>query len=455
MTMTLEGYKGEALKILEKAGAKIWDILAITTPTGSYEGILLPRNKFAPPDYVEIKLDNGYNVGLKVQDGMEVAIKGNREAHYKIPEKKFPTRKGKPDVVILGTGGTIASRLDYITGGVTPAFTPGELFSAVPELADICNVQTEIVFEIFSEDMKPKYWGQLAKMVEKKAPDVDGFVIGHGTDTMSYTSAALAFMLDDLNVPVVLVGSQRSSDRPSSDAALNLINAVTVASKAPFAEVVLTMLGTTSHAAGYIHRGTLVRKMHSSVRHTFRTIGDVPLGKVESGKVELFQDDYRRRGDSRPVARPNFEEKVGLVYSYPGMDADLVEHFIDKGYKGLVLAGTGLGHFPHDTFEALKRANEEGMVLGMTVQTLWGYTGMDVYETGREEQALGIIPCQNMLPEVAYVKLGWLLGNYSVEEAKKLLPVNLKGEILDGEPRKGYLVLQGIEDGVDDFLKKM
>ncbi len=454
--MSLEGYKGKALEILKKSGAKMWDILKITTPDGIAEGVLLPRNKFAPECYIEIKLDNGYNIGVKIHDDMSIQITGNKEAHYKIPERKFPRKKNLPNVTILGTGGTIASRLDYITGGVLPAFSPGELFSAVPELADICNIDTEIVFEIFSEDMKPKYWGQLAEMVEKKAPEVDGFVIGHGTDTMSYTSAALSFMLQDLNVPVVLVGSQRSSDRPSSDASLNLINAVTVASQGPFAEVALTMLGTTSHEAGYIHRGTLVRKMHSSVRHTFRTIGDIPLGKVENGKVTMTKKDYRPRQKSTPVAKPNFEEKVGLLYSYPGMNPELIDHFVDKGYKGLILAGTGLGHVPHDTFPALQRANEAGMVIGMTVQTLWGYTGMDVYETGREEQALGIVPCKDILPEVAFVKLGWLLGNYTdTDEIRTLLATNLKGEIQGGESPKGFLVFQGIEDGIDEFLRKM
>lgn len=454
--MPLEGYKGKALEVLQAAGVNVWDILRISTGTTTCEGILLPRHKFAPPGYIEIKLDNGYNVGIRATDDLAIEVHGNHEAHYQIPEKKFPRDASKPNVTILGTGGTIASRLDYVTGGVLPSFTPGELFSSVPELAEISNVDTEIVFEIFSEDMKPSQWGDLARRVEKLGDATDGVVIGHGTDTMGYTSAALAFMLDDLHVPVVLVGSQRSSDRPSSDSAMNLINAVTIAARAPFAEVVLSMLGTTSHEYGLIHRGTTVRKMHSSVRHTFRTIGDVPLGKVAGGKVEMFKDAYRPRQASTPVARPAFEDKVALVYGYPGMSAEIIDFHVDQGYKGLILAGTGLGHFPHDTFDALRRANEEDVVMGMTVQTLWGYTGMDVYETGRELQALGIVPCKNMLPETAYVKLGWLLGNYDdLAEVRALLAANLKGEILPGEPPNGFLVFQGVEEGIDEFLRRM
>ncbi|GAB4305223.1 MAG: Glu-tRNA(Gln) amidotransferase subunit GatD [Promethearchaeota archaeon] len=444
----LEGYEGVAKELLLAAGAKVWDVLRVTTKDGRvYEGILLPRNKFATPGYVELKLDNGYNVGFRVEGDVKVEVTGNHEAKYAIPQRDFPKKEGVPDVLILGTGGTIASRLDYVTGGVIPAFTPGELFSAVPEIADACNVETEMVFEIFSEDMTPEHWVQLAEKVAKRATEFDGIVVGHGTDTMAYTAAALSFMIDDLNVPVVLVGSQRSSDRPSSDAAVNLVNAVTVAAKAPFAEVVVCMLGTTSHEDGYVHRGTRVRKMHSSARHTFRTIGDVPLGKVRDGNVTLFHDDLRPRNDATPVARAKFEPKVALLHAFPGMNPEVVDFLVDKGYRGLIVAGTGLGHVSHQLMPSLGRANEEGMVVGMTVQTLWGYTGMDVYETGREEQALGIIPCQDMLPEVAYVKLGWLLATCDdVEEVKRLLPLNLKGEILPRETSLGYLIGQGVED---------
>ena len=249
-----------------------------------------------------------------------------------------------------------------------------------------------MVYKIFSEDMKPAYWLKMAqKIAETANSGVDGIMIGHGTDTMSYSAAALSFLVKDLSIPVVLVGSQRSSDRPSSDAALNLINAATVAGKADLAEVVLCMLGSTNHQYGFIHRGTRFRKIHSSVRHTFRTIGDVPLGMVQDGTVSFFKKDIKHRPKERltTTAATNIEEKIGLIYAYPTMPVDLIDFYVDKGYRGLVLAGTGLGNFPHDTFQALERANEAGLIMVMTVQTLWGYTGMDVYETGREEQAIG------------------------------------------------------------------
>ncbi|MHA1725473.1 MAG: Glu-tRNA(Gln) amidotransferase subunit GatD [Promethearchaeota archaeon] len=434
MAEELKGYKGKTKKFLQDYELEIWDILQIKTDTTTYEGILLPRNEYSHPDFVEIKLENNYNIGIRVSKIKEIKKIGKRKAIYKIPEKEFPLNEHLPRVKLYGTGGTVASRLDYTTGAVIPSFTPSELYSAVPELAEICNLDTEIVFEILSENMKPEYWQTLAKKIEKAANSgIDGIIIGHGTDTMSYTSAALAFMLQDLSIPVVLVGSQRSSDRPSSDAALNLINATTVATS-NLAEVVVVMLGSTSHKYGLIHKGTLVRKMHSSARHAFRTIDDIPLGMIQNRTIKWFKKIKNKNKDLKTVANTKFEEKIALLYSYPGLKGELMDYFTDNGYKGIVIAGTGLGHIGTYTYNAIKRAIEEGITILMTTQTLHGFVGMNVYSTGRELQNLGIIPGKNMLPEVAYVKLGWVLGQTSdPDEIKSLLLQNIAGEIIDRE----------------------
>ncbi|MFW9937778.1 MAG: Glu-tRNA(Gln) amidotransferase subunit GatD, partial [Candidatus Thorarchaeota archaeon] len=310
MADKLKGYKGEAKKFLEEKNIGVWDIVRVTTDKTMLEGIILPRAEYAAPNYIEIKLDNNYNIGVNISEILKIDKIGEQEAKYKIPEKKFDMKKNLPNVRLLGTGGTVASRLDYTTGAVIPSFTPGELFSAVPELAEICNLECEMVFEILSENMKYEYWQKLTEKVKDAANSgIKGVIIGHGTDTMSFTSAALSFMLEDLSIPVVITGSQRSSDRPSSDAALNLINAATVAGS-DMAEVVVTMLGSPSHDYGLIHRGTLVRKMHSSVRHTFRTIDDIPLGMVRNRKVQMFKKDYRKRNKANTIANTNFEKKV-------------------------------------------------------------------------------------------------------------------------------------------------
>jgi len=430
----LKGYKAEGKKLLEKNKIEIWDIVQIRTTKTNYEGIILPRSEYSAPNFINLKLKNNYNVGIKVSEIQEIKKVGKREASYKIPEKEFPKNKNLPNVTLLGTGGTVASRLDYTTGAVIPSFTPGELFSSVPELAEICNLECEMVFEILSENMKYEYWQKLAKKIEEAANSgIDGIMIGHGTDTMSFTSAALSFMLKDLSIPVVLVGSQRSSDRPSSDAAINLINAAIVAGS-DIAEVVVSMLGSTSHDYGLIHRGTTVRKMHSSVRDTFRTIDNIPLGMIRNREIKMFTQDYKRRSKSNTIANTNFEKKVALIYSYPEIDNELIDFYVDKGYKGIVFAGTGLGHLPTTLYNSIERAVQEGMTILMTTQTIHGFVGMNVYSTGRELLNLGVIPGRNLLPEVGYVKLGWVLGQTSdPEEIKKLLHQNIAGEFIDRE----------------------
>ncbi|MFX0038563.1 MAG: Glu-tRNA(Gln) amidotransferase subunit GatD [Promethearchaeota archaeon] len=434
MNEKLKGYKGEGKKLLEKNNLGIWDIVQIKTKKTQYEGIILPRIEHSSPNFINIKLENNYNIGVKVSEIEDIKKIGKREATYKIPQKEFPHNQELPNIKLLGTGGTIASRLDYTTGAVIPSFTPGELYSAVPELAEICNLDCEIVFEILSENMKPEYWQQLAEKVADAANSgVNGIMIGHGTDTMSFTSAALSFMLKDLSIPVVIVGSQRSSDRPSSDAALNLINAAIVANS-DIAEVVVCMLGSASHDYGLIHRGTLVRKMHSSVRNTFRTINNIPLGMVQNREIKMFTKEYKKRSNLATKTQIDFEHKIALIYSYPGTDAELVNFYIDKGYKGIVFAGTGLGHVSTTLYNSIKRAIQDGLTVLMTTQTLHGFVGMNVYSTGRELLNMGVIPGKNILPEVAYVKLGWVLGQTSdPEDIKKMLLQNIAGEILERE----------------------
>ncbi|MFX0103240.1 MAG: Glu-tRNA(Gln) amidotransferase subunit GatD [Candidatus Hodarchaeota archaeon] len=442
----LEGYSGKVLEILKKNGIKTWDKLVITNQEKKFEGILLPRNKFDEQGLVDLKLKNGYNIGVIVNDSTKFEVIGHKKGEYKLPEKKVEVNPKKPSIMLVGTGGTVASRLDYVTGGVLPAFTPAELFSAVPELEEISNIETVVKYEIFSEDVTPKHWQELAKAVEEaSAAGKDGVVIAHGTDTMSYSASMLSFMLPKLSIPVVIVGSQRSSDRPSSDAALNLIHATNAAARGNFADVVICMMGSVNHSYAYLHKGTLVRKMHSSVRHTFRTIGARPFGKVEGNKIEILQEDYKPRGqDKKTVADTKIEEKIALMYTYPAIDPKILESLGNAGYKGLVLAGTGLGHAPHATFSTLKKLIDGGMSVVMTVQTLWGFTGMDVYETGREQLAMGIIDGKNMLPEVAFTKLMWVLGHEKdPAKIKEMMETNLRGEILKGEPPNGFQVLQG------------
>ncbi|MCX6556513.1 MAG: Glu-tRNA(Gln) amidotransferase subunit GatD, partial [Candidatus Aminicenantes bacterium] len=300
MSDLFKGYKGAALELLKKFNIRVWGEATVKTSRGDFRGIVLPRSENDDPRHIVLKLATGYNVGIAVETVNAMEEVGYKEAHYKIPEKQFPFSKEKKNVKLLGTGGTIASRLDYRTGAVIPAFSPGELYGAVPELADICNLTTEKLFAVFSENMGPEQYKGLAKAIGAEIEKgIDGIVIGHGTDTMHHTAGILSFMVQNSPIPIVMVGSQRSSDRPSSDAALNLMHATKTAAESDIAEVMVCMFGPTSDEYGLLHRGTRVRKMHSSYRSTFRTIGDIPLAMVDRQKITPLRQDYKRRRNDR------------------------------------------------------------------------------------------------------------------------------------------------------------
>jgi glutamyl-tRNA(Gln) amidotransferase subunit D len=457
--MTTHGYRGPALELLERSGITVWCEVRAETTRGVFEGLLLPRSETSDALHLVLKLGVGYNIGIRYDTVLNLEKIGYREAHYQIPEKDFPRDPGNPTVKLLGTGGTIASRLDYRTGAVIPAFSPGELYGSVPELAAICNLETEKLFGVFSENMGPEQYLILAEKVGAAIREgYDGIMIGHGTDTMHHTSAVLSFMVRTPPVPIIMVGSQRSSDRPSSDAALNLMHAAYAAGHGPIAEVLVCMFGPTSDVYNLLHRGTRVRKMHSSVRSTFRTLGDIPVAMVEHGRVTPLHEDWRPRRQDRDVTvQAAFDDRVTLLYYYPGMKPDIVDALVDRGYRGIVIAGTGLGHVNRLIYPALARANEAGVHLYMTLQTLWGFVQMQVYETGREILELGVVPLANMLPEVAWVKLGWSLGVHpdDPDAVRQLMTENIAGEMTEREPHDGYLVLQGGLPEVQAFLARV
>ncbi|MCD4776268.1 MAG: Glu-tRNA(Gln) amidotransferase subunit GatD [Candidatus Aegiribacteria sp.] len=450
-----KGYRGKSLECLKKFSVGVWSDVSIESTRGGFKGVILPRSETADDVHIVLKIHNGYNVGLDVETIESITELGRNEAHYKIPEKEFPYDSLKPNVRLFGTGGTIASRLDYRTGAVIPAFSPGELYGSVPELADICNLKTEKLYGVFSENMGPEQWKGTAEAIGRAIADgVDGIVIGHGTDTMHHTAAVLSFMVQDTPVPIVMVGSQRSSDRPSSDAALNLMNATYAAAESDIAEVMVCMFGPTSDQYGLLHRGTRVRKMHSSYRSTFRTIGDIPLAMVEKGQITPLKSDYRKRRTDRNVKiNTDYDSSVSIVYYYPDMKPDIIESLIDNAYNGIIIAGTGLGHVNKPLYPVLKKACDQGVHVYMTVQTLWGYVQMFVYDTGRDIMDLGVIPASNMLPEVAYVKLCWALGqSHDREEVKKIMLTPIAGEITEREPHNGYLIFQGGIPEVEEFI---
>ncbi len=399
-----------------------------------YEGIVMPT---ASRNFV-IKLDSGYNIGIRPEN---VEIEVIERAGALKEAKEAAGRKERKDerlplLSILSTGGTIASKVDYRTGAVSPQFSTEDILEAIPELGAMARIKGKVVYSILSENMRAEYWKKLASEVYTEIKKgAKGIIVTHGTDTMGYTAAALAFMVQT-PVPVVLVGSQRSSDRPSSDATMNAICAAKVACCSDIAEVVVVMHGSTSDNFCSIHRGTNVRKMHTSARDAFQSINDALIGKVlydvadiKNIRLELLSP-HKKRGEHELELRDTLEEKCTLIKFYPGADPAILDCFVEQGYKGIVLEGTGLGHVSAEWIPNVAKAVNQGVPVVMTSQCLYGAVCDRVYDTGRDLLHAGIIEGEDMLPETALVKLMWVLGQTrDMDEVRQLMHKNIAGEI--------------------------
>jgi glutamyl-tRNA(Gln) amidotransferase subunit D len=431
------GYTGFAARVLRDLGLEPGDIIRVMRPDGlAVEGMLLPRYGDVGEPVVVLKLRNGYNVGIRLT-GSEViervgsAGRGEPGAPVPLAEE---VEVGGSKVFILGCGGTVASRIDYETGAVKPYLSPEELSLSIPEMFRYASIEAKQLFAILSEDMKPWMWSviveELSRILES---GYDGVVVTHGTDTMSYTAAALSFAFHKgLPAPIAMTGSQRSSDRPSSDSAFNLTAAVLVSSKAPFAEVTVVMHGESGDSYALAHRGVRVRKMHSSRRDAFQSINSRPLARVwpYEGRIEVLDGNFRVRGSQELVVENGFDERVAFIKHYPGPIAEIVDLLVDRGFHGIVIEGTGFGHVSSDAVESIRRAVESGVPVVIASQTLFGRVNLNVYSTGRRMLEAGAIPVEDMLAEVAYVKLSWVLARTrDMEEVRRLMLENLAGEI--------------------------
>lgn len=425
------GYRGPSLKLLEAAGASIGDVLEVKTEEGGVRGTLVPRYEHDDDKHIVLKLKSGYNVGISVEKVSKVVrVESGAPPMFVAPQRA--EGRGLPQVSILGTGGTIASRVDYRTGAVHPATTAEELYSLFPELSEIATIDPEIVMSVYSENLGPSHWETIARRVsEVAAKGAAGVILTMGTDTMGYAAAALSFALAGLPVPLFIVGSQRSSDRPSSDAFLNLIGAATMAVQADFSGVYAVMHADSSDEGLVVHRGTRVRKNHTSARDAFESMGVEPVGfwTREGFRATAREAPPPRRRPAGFAAKPKFDPRVALVKFYPSMPPEQLGAVLAP-LRGVVFEGTGLGHINAQGIDVAKKFVDGGGVACMTSQCLWGRVDLNVYDTGRDLLNAGVIPLEDMLPETALAKLMWALGNSgSGEEAGRLMRENLAGEM--------------------------
>ena len=423
----LKGYKGKSFEYLQQKDVNVGDSIKVVSDL-TYEGILMPRYETSEDSHIVLKLKSGYNIGIELS---EITNIEKISSPKQIVEEKSvqKTDSSLPKILLLSTGGTIASKVDYRTGAVTPALTASDLNDAVPEIANIANIDAEVLFSEYSENLQPEHWVETAKKIESVAnSDYKGIIIAHGTDTMHYSSTFLSFALSGLKIPVVFVGSQRSSDRPSSDAALNLIAATRLIAETDAKGVYIVMHHNESDDTISCHLGTRVRKNHTSKRSAFETVGNDPAFLILNEKIiKNFTSEFFTEQSFNP--RLEIDTKVALVKYHPGYEPKQIDALIDLGFKAIIFEGTGLGHVGNTMYDVVKKANQHGLFLGMTSQCIDGRVKMTVYESGRDLLEMGIIPLENMIPEVALVKTMWALGNSEdKDELKKLLLENIASE---------------------------
>src|SRR3989344_5195517 len=395
-----------------------------------------------------LRLDNGYSLGVKLGKGMSIKVIGKQELKKSV-KVNAKQDKNMPKISIVSTGGTISSSIDYKTGAVSPITKPEELLAKIPELTKIVYV-TNVAqpFAVFSEDMGHKEWQKLAKEVASELnKGNEGVIVTHGTDTLHYTAAALSFMLTNLSKPAAVVGGQRSSDRGSFDGALNLICGAHFA-KSNVAEVAVVMHGTTEDNFCFVNRGTKVKKLHSSRRDAFRPVNELPLGRMwKDGTLEILNKNFNKRSDEKVIADTKFEEKVALIKFFPGADPNILNYFVSKGYKGIIIEATGLGQVATNPaaknkswLPAVKEAIKKKVFIGFTSQMIYGKVDPYVYSSARTLQDAGVVFLEDMLSETAFVKLGWVLGHTTKQdEVKKFMLLNIAGEINYKLEPRGFL----------------
>ena len=419
-------------------GLKKGDSVEVKTSTQTLHGIYMPSTN---KSIFSLKLKSGYNIGIKTTKIK--SIKKQKASTTKKPSTKTtPQDSNLPHITILHTGGTIASQVDYNTGATYSSFTPSDLLEMFPELKKIARIDSALVRNMWSDDLRFDHFTLLGKKIQSLLKTkTNGIIISMGTDNLAVCAAALAFIVQHSPIPIILVGAQRSSDRPSSDAALNLVAASYFISESDFAGVGICMHNSTNDDVCAILPPTKTKKLHTSRRDAFQAIGTKPYALVDvaNKKIIITNKKYPKQDDQSKVSiAPNLESKVGFFKISVHMFTKQFDLF--KGFKGLVIEGTGLGHMPGDKIDeyttthpkflkSIKQLTDKGTVVVMTSNCLYGNTRLTVYAKGRALLASGVIQGADMLPETAFVKLAWLLANKKKNEVKELIQENLVGEI--------------------------
>ncbi|MDP8012720.1 MAG: Glu-tRNA(Gln) amidotransferase subunit GatD [Nanoarchaeota archaeon] len=393
------------------------------------------------------------NIFLKLKSGYDVVIPKNKIKKLKIlqrGEKKEAEIENKIgdknfDIKILTTGGTIDSKIDYVTGGVSPGLSASDYIKLAPEIMNYGKISIEKIMSILSENIQVKDWIKIAKKVnEAISAGGKGVVVTMGTDTMHYTASMLSFMLNPLSVPLIFTGAQRSSDRGSSDASINLLTSVIAASKVSAGESMICMHATMNDSYNFLLRGNRTRKMHTERRDAFRPINSRPIAKVfPNGNIEMISQPIKP--GEKTHLDTKVDENVKMILTYPGFNADDLDFYLKENVSGIVIQGTGFGNIPmgnKSVYNSIVKAHEKEIPIVITSQTIYGRTNRFVYSTLREISKFeNIIYVEDMLPETAFTKLMFVLGHtHKIEKVKELMERPLAGEMSERSEIDTFLI---------------
>ena len=414
------------------------------SPSGSttHQGVVLPG---AAPDHLTIKLANGYNVSYPLDDVKSIEELEDSKSIQK-GELVIEQNQDLPKVTIIHTGGTIASKVDYTTGAVIARFEPEELLASVPEILDIANIDAIKLGNMWSDDIRPIHWNMMIDACQNAFDSGSvGVVITHGTDTLHISASALSFAFaGNGGKPagrIVFTGSQRSSDRASSDATENLLSAVYWAANGPEVTGVGDAAVTVMHAGSgdgvcAVSPGVAVRKMHSTRRNAFQMVNGERISEITINREGLSHTPVSLTSKREISAPTKYDTniKIAQLIAGPHLYSDLLDSAISSGYSAVVIHGTGLGHLPIENPNGDAPENEElyntikscQIPIIIANQCINGPVDLNVYSKGRNQQDIGVLGHGGTSsPEALLVKIHWALSN---GKDLSILSENLCGE---------------------------
>ncbi|MFW9868230.1 MAG: asparaginase [Candidatus Thorarchaeota archaeon] len=335
----------------------------------------------------------------------------------------------------MTTGGTISSVYDSGTQALRPGLTVEELLDRLPKgMGNVEVIQREL-YQLDSANAQPHHWQTLAstiKEISEEIADLTGIVVTHGTDTMTYSAAAVSFMVQDFGKPIVFTGAQIPASIPWSDGPRNLLDAIRVAAFGDLGETCIVFNGE-------IHRATRAKKVRVNSYDAFDSMDPSPIG-ILSRDIVLYVGRKKRDHSLIPRFDTRFDDRVFLLKVFPGMPPQTLARIVDMGFHGIIVEGYGSGNIPTDENAltgGILQAIDQNCFVVISSQCAFGQADLSIYEVGRAAMEVGAMSAYDMTPEAALVKLSWVLGHTKESDrVREMMSISYVGEMSYIEPEK-------------------